>query len=111
MRNIILLFFIKNILTGNEKQNHRFVTLFFRNCILWETGLMQRELSIWHAEKPKCTAGKTTTEESLVSVEIKDVASLIAFLIIGFIGSFTILVLEIIIHRHKTNIAILIKNN
>ncbi|KAF0756485.1 ionotropic receptor 75a-like, partial [Aphis craccivora] len=83
----------------------------YANCILWETGLMQRELSIWHAEKPKCTAGKTTTEESLVSVEIKDVASLIAFLIIGFIGSFTILVLEIIIHRHKTNIAILIKNN
>lgn len=73
---------------------------------------MQRELSIWHAEKPKCTAGKTTTEESLVSVEIKDVASLIAFLIIGFIGSFAILVLEIIIHRHKTHTtAILVKNN
>ncbi|XP_027836912.1 ionotropic receptor 75a-like [Aphis gossypii] len=84
----------------------------YANCILWETGLMQRELSIWHAEKPKCTAGKTTTEESLVSVEIKDVASLIAFLIIGFIGSFAILVLEIIIHRHKTHTtAILVKNN
>jgi hypothetical protein len=87
-------------------------TLFFRNVILLETGLMQRELNIWHAEKPKCTAGKTTTEESLVSVEIKDIASLIAFLIIGFIGSFTILVLEIIVHRHETTItAFLIKNN
>jgi len=64
---------------------------------------MDRELRIWHAEKPKCTAGKTTTEESLVSVEIKDVTSLIAFLFISFISSFIILILEIIVHRHKRN--------
>ncbi|XP_025200887.1 probable glutamate receptor [Melanaphis sacchari] len=75
----------------------------YANSILWETGLMQRELSIWHAKKPKCTAGKTTTEESLVSVEIKDVVSLIAFLVIGFISSLTILILEIILHHYKTN--------
>lgn len=70
---------------------------------------MDRELRIWHAEKPKCTAGKTTTEESLVSVGIKDVASLLAFLIIGFISSFTILILEIISHRYKTNTPIIVK--
>jgi len=70
---------------------------------------MERELRIWHAEKPKCVAGKTTTEESLVSVEIKDVASLIAFLLIGFIISFIVLILEIIIHHHKTNTLIMIK--
>jgi len=72
---------------------------------------MDRELRIWHAKKPKCTTGKTTTEESLVSVEIKDVASLLVFLIIGFISSFTILILEIIVHRYKTNTPIIVKNN
>jgi len=72
---------------------------------------MDRELRIWHADKLKCTAGKTTTEESLVSVEMKDVASLLAFLIIGFITSFTILIFEIILHRYKTNTPIIVKNN
>ncbi|XP_022164576.1 glutamate receptor ionotropic, delta-2-like [Myzus persicae] len=80
----------------------------YANCILRETGLMDRELRIWHAEKPKCSAGKTTTEESLVSVKINDIVSLFAFLIIGFISSFTILILEIIVHRHNTNTPIIV---
>lgn len=64
---------------------------------------MDRELQIWYAKKPKCAAGKTTTEESLVSVGVKDVISLYIFLLVGFIVSFIILLLEIIVH-HLINI-------
>lgn len=62
---------------------------------------MERELQIWHAKKPECVAGKTVTEEDLVSVGIKDVSSLLVFLFVGFIVSFTILLLEIITYRYK----------
>lgn len=69
-----------------------------------ETGLMDRENQIWHAEKPECLVGKTITEDDLVSVEIKDIASLLAFMFISFIVSFIILILEIIVYRYKVKI-------
>lgn len=65
-----------------------------------ETGLMHREYRLWNAKKPECVAGTSATEESLVSVEIKDVKSLLTFLFIGFIVSFTTLIVEIIIYRY-----------
>ncbi|XP_025424044.1 glutamate receptor ionotropic, delta-2-like [Sipha flava] len=71
--------------------------------LLLETGIMDRELQIWYAKKPKCVAGKTTTEESLVSVGIKDIISLYIFLLVGFIVSIITLLLEKIIH-HLINI-------
>lgn len=78
--------------------------LYFRSVILFETGLMEREHRIYYARKPECVTGKTITEESLVSVEIKDIVSLLAFLLIGFIISFVILILEMIIFRYNTKI-------
>lgn len=66
-----------------------------------ETGLMHREYNLWNAKKPECVVGKAATEESLVSVEIKDVMSLLTFLFIGFIGSFTTLIIEIIVFRYN----------
>lgn len=69
-----------------------------------ETGLVEREMRIWHGMKPICAVGKTATEESLVSVEIKDVASLLGLLSIGLFISFTVLVMEIIVHHyHEEN--------
>lgn len=65
-----------------------------------ETGIMNRELQLWYTKKPQCIVGKTVTEESLVSVGIKDIISLYAFLLIGLLFSFIILLLEIIIHHH-----------
>lgn len=65
-----------------------------------ETGLMHRESQIWHAEKPECVVGKTLYEEDLVSVEIKDVASLLTFMFISYIVSLIILTMEIIVHRY-----------
>lgn len=65
---------------------------------------MERERRILYAKKPECVSGKTITEESLVSVGIKDIVSLLVFLLIGFIISLVVLILEIIIFRYNTEI-------
>lgn len=67
-----------------------------------ETGLIDREHKKWYAKKPECVAGKTITEESLVSVGIKDVSSILIFLFVGFTVSFTVLIMEIIIFHCNT---------
>lgn len=84
-----------------REANKRSIVIRFRNNILMETGLVEREMRIWHGMKPICAVGKTVTEESLVSVEIKDVASLLGLLSIGFLISLTVLVMEIIVHRYR----------
>lgn len=76
------------------------MTVCFRNGVLRETGLAQRELRIWFGTKPKCVSGKTVTDKLLVSVGIKDVSSLLVLLSIGFVVSLTLLLIEIIIHRY-----------
>lgn len=65
---------------------------------------MHRENQIWHAEIPECVVGKTITEDDLVSVEIKDIASLLAFMLISFMVSFIILILEMIVYRYNIRI-------
>ncbi|VVC25720.1 Hypothetical protein CINCED_3A007806 [Cinara cedri] len=74
----------------------------YANDVLMETGLVERELRKWYGMKPKCVAGKTKTEESLVSVGIKDIASLLVFLSVGVIVSLTVLIMEIIVHQYHT---------
>ncbi|XP_050432669.1 uncharacterized protein LOC126840772 [Adelges cooleyi] len=72
------------------------------HSVLLETGLVDRELKNWHAKKPHCVKGKRITEESLVSVEFKDITSILAFLLFGVIVSLIIFTLEIIVHHLKT---------
>lgn len=77
------------------------ICIYFRNNILLETGLMEREHRKWYSKKPECVAGKRITEESLVSVRVEDIASVLIFLFIGFTVSYTILILEIIVFRYN----------
>lgn len=75
---------------------------YFRNNVLLETGFTQREHRKWYAKKPECVAGKAITEESLVSVGIKDILSLMMFLFVGYVVSFSIMIIEIIVFRYSS---------
>lgn len=95
---------LRVIMKLNAESIHCFKNQTFccRNIILLESGLMERELQRWYVKKPKCIAGKTLTKDLLVSIGIKEVVPLLGFLLIGFIFSSTILIIEIIVHRHCT---------
>lgn len=67
-----------------------------------ETGFIQREYRIWHAKKPECVSGKSITQEALVSLGIKDIVSLLIFLFVGYVVSFSVLIVEIIIFHYNT---------
>lgn len=72
----------------------------FRHNVLLEVGLVQRELHIRYAKKPKCTVTRIT-EDSLVSVDLDGVRSLLILLLTGHVVSVLILGMELIVHRYN----------
>ncbi|XP_050540389.1 ionotropic receptor 75a-like [Daktulosphaira vitifoliae] len=69
--------------------------------ILLEVGVIKKEHQYWYAKKPRCIDRNRVTEENLVSVELKDITSIFAFLLSGLLVSFIIFTIEIITHRYE----------